>query len=172
MSVARSVPWHRGLASSVVLGGFLVYLAWSVHPEWAGVLLALAGVVSASLLRRRADALSRSAAPIPLVVVLGIVAVALPKTTSAEILVGGAAVLWLAWLADDPRRRPGGVARAIPTLAIVGFTVVVAWGSSTLLAYGSVSLGVAAVLLVAVVALVSILVARPELIRGEEAASS
>jgi hypothetical protein len=170
--VTARVSWYRGTVSSVVLAAFLLWLAGTSRVEWAAIPVVLVGVGLGAVLRRVADPQLKGLAPVPPLVGLGALSLLVPPTATVALLAGIGAVLFLVWLADDPARVAGGVGRAIPTLVIATLAVAVAWGSSSLVPSGSASLGVAAALLLAVVALVSLFVAAPELIGLEEGTSS
>jgi len=172
VTVAAGPRWYRGLASSVLLGAFLVVPALAARPAVAAVALVLVAVAVGTVLRRQRAPRVRGLALLPPVVAVGILSLAVPPRPFEGLLIGVGAVLVLVWLADDPRRQPRGVVRAVPSLVIATLTVALAWGSSSLVPTGGVGVGVAAFLLLAVVALVGLLLVHPGLIGAEEAASS
>jgi hypothetical protein len=172
MSAPTAPPWYRGLGSSVALGGLLLYVGSFARPEWVALLAAAAGVAGGSYLRWDPSPLARSAAPAPPLAALSVVALLAPRTFLVAGLAAVGSVLFLAWLADDPRRAPGGAGRAVPTLLTASLLVALAWGSSSLVPAGTATLGVAAGLVILVVVAVALLVARPELMGGEEAPAS
>ncbi len=164
--------WYRGLASTALLGAFLILPALSVASEALALLLVVVGVAAGAGLRASADPWLRGVAPVGPLVAIGGLAVSVPPGAVSELLLGVAVVLFLVWLADDPRRLARGALRAVPTVAIAGLVTVLAWGSAVVLPPTAAPLGVAAALLLAVVALVSLLIARPELIAAEEEAAA
>ena len=170
--MASGPRWYRGLGTTVALGGFLVLPALAVEPAWAAVALALLGVATGTALRRSGKPTLRGLALLPPVVVVGVLSIAVPARPFEGLLLAVGALLVLVWLADDPRRQPRGVVRAVPALVIATLTVALAWGSWTLVPTGGVGVGVAAFLLLAVVALIALLLAHPGLIGGEGAAAS
>ena len=170
--MSESLPLRRGLVTSLVLLAYLLLLADAARVFWAAVGVAVLGVALGAWFRRIDDPMFRGAAPVMPLVALGGIAVLLPATAVNGLLAGVGAIVLLVWMADDPRRLPGGPGRAAPTVTIAGLAMALAWGSATLLPTRSAPLGVAAALIVAVVALVSVLIARPELIGSEEAATS
>jgi hypothetical protein len=152
-----------------LLAVFLGYLtAW---PFYAGILVAVVGVGAATALRAGPSARLRSIAPVPLVLALAIDAIASPLGLLPELAAGGAGLAFLAWLADDPSRAPGGVGRARAALLVPALALGIAWSSALLLPTGSATIGVAAALLVAAIAGLAYLVARPALFDREEGAT-
>jgi len=172
MTRGPALAWYRGLGSALVLAVPLLLLSSMVQPEWAAVLLAVLGVGFGTALRRVSLPGLRDLALLPPVVVVGLFSIAVPATNGNELLAGLSAVFLVAWLADDPLRQPRGVLRALPTLMVLALALAVAWGSGSILPAGGVPLGVGVVLLLALVALVSLLLGRPDLLGAEGAASS
>jgi hypothetical protein len=112
----------------------------------------------------------RSAAPLPVLLGLGVVVVELPLSSLAELLAGVLGVLFVAWLMEEPTRPPAGVARGAMGWLIPGLGVAVAWASSFLLPSNAAPVGVAGGLLAAALVLLAYLTRRPDLFdRGEPA---
>jgi hypothetical protein len=165
--------WNVRPASTALLvlaGGFLGWLA--NLPDGLGVVLVVAGIGAGVGLRAARRVALRSFAPVPAVVALAFGAVASPLGLVPELAAGGAGLALLVWLADDPARPVGGIARAHGTILVSALALGIAWSSALLLPSGSASLGVAAGLLVLAAAALAYLVARPELFDREQAATS
>jgi len=170
---ARRVLCRPPLGSSALLflaAGFLGYLA--NLPGALGVVLATVGVAVAVGLRALRPSGVRAFAPLPALLALAFGALASPLGLVPELAAGGAGLAFLAWLADDPARPAGGIARARSTILVSGLALGIAWSSALLLPSRSASLGVAAGLLVLAVGALAYLVARPELFDREAAATS
>lgn len=165
MSRPRASPAPRrlpgpGAVPLVVLGAFLGYL--SSLPEDAGLFLALGLIVLGFGLRALRSRSLRSIAPVPVLAALVTASLASRLGIVPELVAGGAGLAFLAWLADDPAREPGGIGRARTTIAISGVALGIAWSTALLLPSNSATLGVAAGLLVFAVVALAFLVARPE----------
>ena len=172
-SVARSSDRALPFGSSVLLalvGGFLGYV--TVHPGLLALAVVWAGVALGIGLRLTPDPRLRPWAPVAVLTALATGAVASPLGVVPELVAGGSALAFLVWLADDPTRPAGGLVRGRVMVLLPAFAVGVAWASSLLLPSGSTSLGVAAGLLVFVVATLAFLVGRPGLLEADAAASS
>ena len=164
-----SARW-RGTGSWLLLAavGGLFGLA-SGLPYAEGALVSVAGIIIGGILRRPASpAHLRPFALLPVVIGVGAVAIASPFALLTELLAGLSALAILVWLADDPARPAGGVARARYTIGIPGAALGIAWASALLLPSNSASLGVAAALLVFVIAAVAFLVGQPSTFDREE----
>jgi len=158
---------RAGLSSALLAGAVLLFgLTTGFHWEVA-LVIAGAGAAAAIALRvisagRRSD----TAAAI-VILTLGVLALAAPDSWLAG-LAGGVAVLaMLTWLADEPGRVAGGARRALPAVGVVGLLFGVTWVCAFLLPPTRVPTGVIGGLLVAVILLVTSLLARPELIESE-----
>jgi hypothetical protein len=154
----------------VVAGGFLGYLTVQLWPlvflvVWAGTALGVG-------LRLVPEPRAQEVAAVPVLVALATGAVASPLGIVPELVAGGAALAFLLWLADDPARPAGGSVRGRVTVLIPAFALGIAWASALLLPSSSASLGVAAGLLVFVIAALAYLVGRPGLFDREPAATS
>jgi hypothetical protein len=171
--VESGSPLARPLGSSALLalaGGFLGYL--TVRPGlfafgvvWVGVAL---GIVLRLIPQRRA----RPWAPVMVLAALVTGAVSSPLGLVPELAAGGSALAFLVWLMDDPARPAGGIMRGRVTVLLPAFALGVAWASALLLPSRSASLGVAAGLLVFVLATLVFLLGRPELFDQDVAATS
>jgi len=158
------------LALLAVLGGLFGFLAnW---PHYEGLILMLAGVGAGGALQRLGPSWVRAFAPVAVVVVFTAVALESPLGLLPELVAGGGGVAVLLWLADDPGRPAGGVARAQNTLGIPALALGIAWASALLLPSSSASLGVAVGLLVFVIVAVAYLFGRPTLFDHEEPSPS
>jgi len=154
----------------VVAGGFLGYLTVQLWPDvflvvWAGTGLGVG-------LRLVPQPRVRQFAAVPVLVALATGAVASPLGVVPELVAGGSALAFLVWLANDPARAAGGTVRARVTILIPASALGIAWASALLLPSSSASLGVAAGLLVFVLAALAYLVGRPRLFDREAAATS
>ncbi|MGI0130236.1 MAG: hypothetical protein ACREDE_01135 [Thermoplasmata archaeon] len=132
---------------------------------------ALVGVALGVGLRAASNPLVREAAPLPPLVALGFLATKTPLDPLADLLVGAAGVVFVAWLLDDPSRPPAGLARGVVEWAIPALAVGLAWTSAFLLPGGAASFGVAGGLLAASLFLLAYLVRRPELFDRDEGAT-
>jgi hypothetical protein len=131
--------------------------------------VALLGVGAGLGLRAARRPILGDLSPVPVLVVLGILAAETPIAPVAELLVGAVGVVFVAWLADDPSRPPAGVARGAAVWAIPGLGVALAWVSEFLLPSSAAPLGVAGGLLAASLLVLAYLVTRPELFEREGA---
>jgi len=159
----RPVSLALLLAAAAALG----YL--SGYPGRLGPVVAVAGVVLAAALRATPWRTVAAYAPVPALAVLVLEAVASPVGLGVELIAGASGVAFLLWLADDPARPVGGSLRSLPTVAVPGLALGIAWSSAFFLPSGSVPLGVAGGLLALTVALVAFLVGRPQFFDREEA---
>ena len=158
-SAPRRLP-GPGAVPLVVLGVLLGYL--SALPDDAGFFLVL-GLIALGLgLRTLRSTSLRSIAPVPVLAALAVASLASRLGIVPELVAGGAGIAFLAWLADDPAREPGGIGRARTTIAIPGVALGIAWSTALLLPSSSATLGVAAGLLVFALVALALLVARPE----------
>lgn len=148
-----------------VLGGLLGYL--SALPDSLGILAVLGPIVVGFGLRALRSERWRWTAPLPVLAALVWGAFRSPFGLVPELIAGGCGLAFLAWLADDPAREPGGIARAGTTLALPGVALGIAWSSALLLPSSSASLGVAAGLLVFALVALALLVSRPEVFDRE-----
>jgi hypothetical protein len=163
----------RGLGFLALLGAALVFFALLSGLAWfLGLPIVAAGMAAAFLLRRRDAPRDGRAAPIPALGALVAVAAFAPSSPESDLVGGFAAVALLAWLADDPRRAPGGLSRALPSLVLVLVTLGIAWVGAFLLPSGSALIGIGAGLLVVVMILVAVLLGRPDLIDREPPATA
>jgi hypothetical protein len=165
----RAVP----VASSALLllaGGLLGYL--TSLPGLIGLVVVGVGVGLGIGLRLVPVPRVRPWAPVPALGALAVGAVTSPLGVVPELVAGGSALAFLLWLADDPERPAGGVSRGRGTLLLPAAALGIAWASALLLPSRSASLGVAAGLLVFVIAALAYLVGRPGLFDREVAATS
>jgi len=154
------------LALLLVAATYLGFL--SGYPGGFGPVLAAAGVVLAAGLRVGAPRSVAVFAPVPVLVALGVEAVAAPVGFGTELVAGLAGLAFLVWLADDPSRPVGGAARSLPTVAVPALALGIAWSSALFLPSGAVPLGVAGGLLALTLAVVAFLVGRPVVFDQEE----
>lgn len=163
----------RPVGSSVLLavaGGFLGYLTvlhgfLALGVVWAGVALGIG-------LRLVPQPRVRPWAPVPVLAALVTGAVSSPLGVVPELVAGGSALAFLVWLVDDPTRPAGGIVRGRVTVLLPAAALGIAWASALLLPSRSASLGVAAGLLVFVIAALAFLIGSPELFDRDTAATS
>jgi len=174
--IDRTTPRDRfrGLGSWGLLGaigGLFGFVTGLPHGE--GVITVIAGVLLGGWMQRqRSRGRLRSLAPIPVLVALGATAVASPLGLLPELLAGASGLAVLVWLADDPGRPVGGVARARLTVGIPALALGIAWSSALLLPSSSAPIGVAAGLLVFVLVAVAFLIGWPSTFDREEPSAS
>jgi len=154
------------LALPAVLLGYL-----TGFPDGLGLVLMVAAVAAAAILRATGDPRGAAYAPVPVLVGLVLEAVAAPVGFGTEVVAGLAGVAFLVWLADDPVRPEGGAVRGLSVVALPALALGIAWSSALFLPSGVVPLGVAGALLALTVAAVAWLVGRPGLLEREEARS-
>lgn len=171
-------PLHRPvrpaeLALLALLFGAAVLLAIGTALSWPVALaVAGAGVAGTAALRTRPDPAGGPVALVPVLVAVGVLAAEAPSTPATDLFGGLAGVAVLAWLAGDPRRSAGGLARSIPSLLIVALTLGIAWTAAFLLPSGTSLLGVGGALLVLATILLAVLLGRPDLIDREPPATA
>lgn len=165
--------WTRGVPTDVLLALAALALG-ALRPTDLLPTLGLIGTAVAlgAVLRRLRTETGRSLAVLPVLAALGVGAVRAPFDLVSAVVAGGAGLAALVWLADDPHRPPGGIARARLALLWPTLAVAMAWMSALLLPPGTATLGAAAALLAFVLAAVALLLARPRLFDREEAATS
>lgn len=154
-----------GSALLVVFGGFLGYL--SGVPEGGGLFVVLVPIALGFGLRAVRSGSARWIAPLPVLSGLAAGVFLSPFGIVPELVAGGCGLAFLAWLAEDPSRAPGGLARAGTTIMVPAVALGIAWSSALLLPSGSATLGVAAGLLVSALVAVALLVARPDVFDRE-----
>lgn len=113
----------------------------------------------------------RATFPVPVVVALGILAVFAGVAPFELLLVGLGGAAFVAWLADDPRRPPSGAVRGASLWLVPLLGVTLAWASSFLLPSSSAALGVAGGLAAGALVLLAVLLARPDWIERDPAAT-
>ena len=170
----RATTAPRWIASASLLAMLLVasiFFALLTDLAWPlSVAVAAASVLTGGFVRTRRA--TRGVAPLPVLIGLLILATNAPSTTPAELFGGVVPVALLAWVADDPSRAPGGLARAAPTLLFVLLMLAIAWACAFLLPPGESLIGFGSGLLVAALLLVAVLLGRPDLIDREPAATA
>ena len=161
---------YRGLGSWALLGaigGLFGFVTGLPHGE--GAVTVIVGVlIGGWMQRQRSWAPIRSLAPVPVLVALGATAIASPLGLLPELLAGASGLAVLVWLADDPGRPVGGVARARLTVGVPALALGIAWSSALLLPSSSASIGVAAGLLVFAIVTVAVLIGQPSMFDREE----
>lgn len=143
----------------------------SGFPDGLGLLVAIAAVLLAAVLRVSSDHDLAVYAPVPALAGIAVEAAAAPVGFGTELLAGFAGLCFLAWLADDPARPVGGDLRALPTIMLPALALGIAWSSALFLPAGAVPLGVAGGLLALTLAAVAFLVGSPSVFDREEARS-
>jgi len=166
-------PRYRPVSYALLAlwAGAMALFAWTtVFAGTYGWILVAGAVVAAVVLRWAADL--GPVAAVPGLGALGLLAAGAPSSPGPEFFGAIATLALLAWLAEDPRRAPGGFARAIPLLLVVFLTVAIAWTCAVLLPPGSALVGVGSALLVAATLLLAVLLGRPDLIDREPPATA
>ncbi|MGP8078320.1 MAG: hypothetical protein ACLQD8_06905 [Thermoplasmata archaeon] len=167
---------HRRPVSLVLLaafGGAMAGFATGADVPWfVGLFLVVAGVGGAAALRTTSGRFGGTVAVVPALGSLVVLSVFAPSTPETDLFGGVAAIALLAWLAEDPRRVPGGFARGGAALLLVLLTFGIAWASAFLLPPGTSLVGIGAALLVLVTILVAVLLGRPDLIDREPPATA
>jgi hypothetical protein len=125
--------------------------------------VAAAGVVVGVAMRGSRDLLAREASIVPVLLVLGALALQAPVAPVPGLLAGFAGVAFLVWLTDDPHRPPAGISRGWVEWTLPGVGVALAWSSTLLLPSTAAPVGVAGGLLAASVLALAFLVRQPEL---------
>ncbi len=163
--------WRRAIGPTVpVLAVAVLVLALDSRlPTAVALLLAAAGIASSVVLRAVGRPGFAEAAPVPVLAVLGLLAVETPIAPLPELLVGAAGVVFVAWLSDDPWRPPAGLSRGALGWAVPALGVGIAWASTFLLPSSAASLGVAGGLLAGALLALAYLVSRPDLFGRDEA---
>ena len=162
-------PPVRPLSLSVLVLGAAVLGYLSGLPDEVGVVVAVGGVAVSAFLRFGAPGYLTWGTPVPALLGLAIVAVGSPSGLGIDLVAGLVGLAYLVWLADDPERPAGGAARSLPTVAVPGLALAIAWTSALFVPAGSVPLGVAGALLALTLAAVALLVGRPFLFDREGA---
>jgi hypothetical protein len=163
----------RRVGPSLFLAAAGAFFGYLIVPHSADVFLVVwAGVALGIGLRWVREIRAQQVAAVPVLVALATGAVASPLGIIPELAAGGSALAFLLWLAEDPARPAGGPARARVTILIPAFALGIAWASALLLPSNSASIGVAAGLLVFVIAALAYLVGRPGLFDREAATTS
>lgn len=170
----RSEPFRASpVRSSLLLalaGGFLGYL--TAVPAFSALAVVWGGVAFGIGLRFVRPSRVRSWAPVPVLLALATGTVASPLGVVPELAAGGCALAFLVWLVDDPARPAGGLWRGRATVLLPAFALGTAWASSLLLPSRSAPLGVAAGLLVFVIAALAFLMGSPGVFDRDAAATS
>lgn len=169
----RGRGFPRSWALLALFAGASVLFASAADLPWPLVLAVLAAGVGGTAVLREGPRRGRSPLSlVPAVAMLALLAVTAPSTAAGDLFGALAGVALLAWLAEDSRRTPGGAGRAGPGLLLIVLTVGIAWASAFLLPPGASLVGVGAALLVLATILLAYLIARPELIDREPAATA
>lgn len=115
-------------------------------PFLLGPVVGVVGVVLAHGLRRTPTMRVPELALVPALGALAVLVFASPAEIASGLVAGLAALAFLLWLADDPRRAPGGGRRAVAIIGLsaVGFGLV--WGITLLVPPGAQDIGVAGAL--------------------------
>lgn len=173
MTSELRAPPRGSIGGALVLGLFAAFLGYtSGLPPAVGIGAAVALVALGTGLRSIPSRRALALAPVPPLagVVLG--ALWSPLGLVPELAAGAAGLAYLVWLADDPSRPPGGIARARMTLLVPAVALGLAWSSALLLPSSSATLGIAAVLLVLALGALAYLIGQPTLFDLEPPASS
>ncbi len=140
-------------------------------PTIVAVAVVAAGLVLGVALRGVRASVARAAFPIPVLVALGITALAAGVDPFEWLVVGLSGAAVVAWLADDPFRSPRGAARGALEWLVPTLGVGIAWASSFLLPRSTTELGVAGGLAAGALVVLAYLLSRPDLFDQDASAT-
>ncbi|MGA8302480.1 MAG: hypothetical protein WA547_06590 [Thermoplasmata archaeon] len=166
-------PLRRGLGPGMILLA-VAALAVAYESRWPtlpALLFAALGVAASGGMRIVRPSLLAGVAPIPALLVLGVLATETPIAPVPELLVGAAGVAFVLWLLDDPFRPPAGISRGTVVWGVPALAVGIAWASAFLLPSSAATLGVAGGLVAAALIVFAFLVGRPDLFDRDEAST-
>jgi hypothetical protein len=132
-------------------------------PTVVALALGAAGVLVGVALRSAPNSTVREWAIVPVLLVLGALALQAPVAPVPELLAGFGGVAFVLWLTDDPYRPAAGLRRGWVVWTLPGLGVALAWTSTFLLPSTTAPVGVAGGLLVASVLAIAFLVRQPHL---------
>jgi hypothetical protein len=168
MAASReSAAGRVGVSSGVLAVALGLFSLTTTLPWVVALIVAGAGAAAAIALRSFSSGRRTDAAALLALFTLGVLAITAPDTPEAGVAGGVVVLALLLWLADEPGRLSGGMRRALPALGVTSLAFGVAWTSAFLLPAVRVPTGVIAGLLVAVILLVTLLLARPETLEAE-----
>lgn len=163
LAIGPTVPILVAVAALAAYGTTLpTTVAFSVVATGLTLGVALRGV--------RASA-ARVGFPIPVLVALGVTALAAGVDPFEWLVVGLSGAVLVAWLADDPFRAPRGAARGALEWLVPSLGVGIAWASSFLLPRSTTELGVAGGLAAGALVVLAYLFARPDLFDRDASAT-
>jgi len=165
----RSAPV---VPTAVLLLATVLFATATALPLYVGVGIAAGSVLAGTAMQRYRGRPLGDLAAVPVIGALAVLAAFAPSTAPADLLGGVGAVAILFWLAGEPGKARGSLARAVPTVMTTGLILVIAWTSALLLPRSPALLGIGGALLVALMLAVAILLGRPDLIDGEPPATA
>jgi hypothetical protein len=153
--------------TALLLAAALLFATATDLPGLVGLSIVGVGVAAGTGMRfRRAGPLG-AVAVVPVLGALAILAATAPSTPVADLFGGASALACLLWLAGGPGSSEGALGRVVPTIALLGLVLLIAWAGLLLLPHAPALFGVGGLLLVAVTILVAFLIGRPDLIDWE-----
>jgi hypothetical protein len=166
-------PTPSGALGVAVLVGSLAGFALLTDLPWILALaIAASGAGGSVALRQWGGLRAIDLSAAPALVAIAALALGSPPTPLPSLAAGIVAVAVLVWLADDPRRAPGSLRRATPTVLAVTFALGIVWGCTLLLARTTADVGVAGALLAISLFLIVVVLGRPRLLEPRPAAAA
>ncbi len=163
LAVGPTVP-------ALAAGAFAVVYLSSI-PTAVAIAVAAIGVGASVVLRGARPEELRAAFPVPALAALSVLALFAASGAVPLLIVTLAGSAYVAWLADDPTRPAGGLARGTAVWAVALLGGVLAWSAGFLLPASAASLGVAGALAAGSVGTLAYLVSRPDLFDRDAAAT-
>lgn len=140
-------------------------------PALPALVLAALGVGLGVVLRGVRSEPVRATFPVPVLLVLGFLALSAGVGALELLIVGLAGATFVAWLTDDPYRPPSGAGRGALLWLLPTLGVTTAWASLFLLPRSSSSVGIAGGLVAGALAVLAYLLSRPDLFDRETTAT-
>ncbi len=156
-------PPRRGAPrlTTVLFAGIMVLFGLvSGLPALLGPIVVLGGVGVSAYLRPRLGPRRSSLEVVPALLALSVVGLGATPGRSTELFAGLSALAFLLWLADDPRKEPGGGRRAAPALGLAALAFALAWGITLPFPPGTIDVGLAGGLIAAALVLVAVVLVR------------
>lgn len=175
MTAARARPPadRLGIGPFVLLGATLVLLAGQAPSGLAPALVVVGvGLALSAAWRRVGRSAARGGEVVPVAVVLAYLLVVAPPNVVTEVLAGLGGVALLLWLGAGPDGAAGRWSRALDLLVVPLAALAIALGTTFILPSLPTSIGLATILLVAVMIGVAILLVRLSAGARAEAPSS
>ncbi len=155
---------------ALAAGALSVAYVSAIPPLYA-IVGAGVGVGASVLLRGARSEELRAAFPLPALGALSALSLFVGVAAFPLLLVALTGAAYVAWLADDPFRPAGGLARGASVWSVALLGSVLAWSAGFLLPASAASLGVAAALAAGSVGILAYLVSRPDLFDHDAAAT-